>query len=59
LLSEFPVSLEREGYILLDGIEYELTFTIEKVTKKYTWKIPTEDIRYFQPLIDFLISAGK
>jgi hypothetical protein len=49
-----PETLESEGYILLDGIEYELTIKIKDVDKNFKWKIATEDLQYLTPLIDFV-----
>jgi hypothetical protein len=53
-ITTVPEQLEREGYIVLDGIDYELTIKNNYVDKEYKWRIPTNDIRLFAPLIDFL-----
>jgi hypothetical protein len=49
-----PNKLEKEGYIILDGIDYKLTIKSNHVDKSYKWKIATNDIQLFTPLIDFL-----
>lgn len=47
-----PDTLERNDYIILDGTNYELTIKSDRFDKKYEWRLPTEDIRYFEPLIE-------
>lgn len=55
-IQHFPETLEREDYILLDGIEYELELKTSSMDKTYRWKIPTADIEIFAPLLDILRS---
>ena len=57
LISELkfvPDTLERDDYILLNGIEYTLNIKMETLKKNYKWKVATEDLQYFIPLIDFI-----
>jgi hypothetical protein len=49
-----PETLERTGYIILDGIEYELSITTSSINKHYDWRLATDDIHYFKQLITFL-----
>jgi len=49
-----PEKLESEGFIVLDGTNYKLTIKNNYVDKEYKWKIPTNDVQVFTPLIDFL-----
>ena len=49
-----PETLERQNYIILDGIEYELTINIGMIDKNYKWKLATDDYKYFEPLITFI-----
>ncbi len=53
-ISFVPETLESTDYIMLDGIEYELIIKTLSIDKKYEWKLPTEDIKYFKPIIDFM-----
>lgn len=50
----FPKKIERQDYILLDGVEYELQITTNSVKKNYKWKIASDDIKYFERLIAFM-----
>lgn len=53
-LSFIPETLESQGYIILDGIEYELAINTNSISKKYKWKKATDDIKYFESLISFM-----
>jgi hypothetical protein len=49
-----PETLERTGYIILDGIEYELLITTDSIDRHYNWRLASDDIHYFEQLITFL-----
>jgi hypothetical protein len=52
-----PATLEETDYIVLDGVDYELTIKSDRFDKHYRWKLPTGDIQQFKPLIDFLLTT--
>lgn len=56
-IEKLPDTLERQDCIVLDGINYELILKTDRFDKKYEWKIPTEDICYFETLIKFLVNT--
>jgi hypothetical protein len=51
-----PETLEKTGYIMLDGIQYKLKIENDKIHKNYEWKIENEDIEHFRPLLNFLLT---
>jgi len=53
-ISYLPETLESTGYIILDGIEYEMTLSTETIYRHYKWKVPTKEISYFEPLLALL-----
>lgn len=53
-INAIPETIDAEGYIILDGVEYELTIQTEFIDKKYNWKLPSENLKTFTSLIDFL-----
>ncbi len=52
-ISLLPSSLENEGSILLDGVEYELFIHTEFVDKQYHWKTANDEIIHLEPIINF------
>jgi hypothetical protein len=54
-----PETLDSDGYVTLDGTDYELKINTQKINKKYNWKMPTNEITFLKPLIDFLISTSR
>lgn len=55
-MTQFPDTLNDEIYIVLDGIDYEMTVNIRNAKLKYQWKVATNDIKFFEPLISFLLT---
>lgn len=49
-----PSTINRDGYIVLDGVEYELNIKTKTFEKNYKWRIANENLEYFAPLIDFV-----
>lgn len=54
-LTDLPESLEMPGCIVLDGIEYEMTISTDRISKNYQWRMATDDLDIFKPLIDFCL----
>ena len=57
-ISFVPETLERQDYIMLDGIDYELAITTNAIDKNFKWKLATDDIKYFETLITFMKSLA-
>lgn len=55
---EFPDELDDKRGIVLDGTEYYLNFNMAREKKQYYWKLPTAEIKYFEPLLVFLLSIA-
>ena len=55
-ITQFPATLNDNSYIVLDGPDYELMFNIENAKQKYEWKVPTDDIKHVEPLINYLLT---
>lgn len=53
-INQIPDALNDESYIVLDGIDYQLTLNFKNINKEYQWRIPTKDIGFFEPLLTFL-----
>lgn len=53
-LPDIPDTIDAQGYIILDGTDYTLNINTGKLNKKYIWKIPSENIRIFVPLINLI-----
>jgi len=58
-ITNLPETLQDEGYIVLDGINYELKIKTDYADKLYNWKIANDNIRHFTPLINFLLLFSK
>lgn len=60
-ITQFPITLDDETHIVLDGVDYELTFNTKNVKQKYHWNVPTNDIKGFEPLLSFLsrVTSGE
>ncbi|MFT3680848.1 MAG: hypothetical protein QM791_11285 [Ferruginibacter sp.] len=56
-ITEAPDTLNDETCIVLDGIDHHLTLNINNIDKKYRWHAATNDIKKFEPLISFLLTA--
>ena len=58
-IPQVPNTLNDKSYIVLDGIEYHLTLSINNTDKEYQWNVPTKDIQHFEPLIYFLLTNAN
>lgn len=58
-LAVLPETVESVGYILLDGVEYELTLNLNHTHKQYNWKVPNQEFKHLQPLVDYLHNIAK
>lgn len=55
-IRDVPETLEKTGYIMLDGVEYEMEIETATVSKSYQWKLATEDLAVFKPVLDLVNS---
>jgi hypothetical protein len=58
-ISNYPLSVNNEDSIILDGVEETLKIKYKGVNKNYTWNSKTKDLETIQPIIDSVLLLSK